>query len=403
MTVPNAGRLLFVVTRNHGSLIDTMLFLHGTDLLERSVILLPPELFATHETGLKATVREYNSFADLVQWIDAEQPAVVFLFCGYLLMPTGLLSASELKRLLRLLEDRGCAVLTNDPCWGLLASRIPMTSELPGRTLLQRLHRAFVEWFIPNRLRQSYQILKDVVHCYPTAVDPLLSDEGLRTAAYFNTKLLEVTADVDGTGVAEGWTAPTESTARPSWLFILASVDYDIQVNLHGRAAFIDSLVARLRDASESHRRAVLIAPTECLAAVRQSEGAPDVTLISFCGYQQYISTLLTAEYVFYWNIASSSSLYRLFNGLPVFYFDQGHVSRWFRSFFDRTVELMYRGHTPTIMDHRERLVLSGLQSLARTYEESARDIVRQLRRLPRPEELVAGLATRERAWSGRS
>jgi hypothetical protein len=120
------------------------------------------------------------------------------------------------------------------------------------------------------------------------------------------------------------------------------------------------------------------------------STGVPDVSLISFCDYQRYMSLLLFAEYAFCWNAASSSSLYRLVNGLPVFFFDRGHVSRWFKSFFDRTVEFLYRGHTPTILDHREPLIPSRLQALAQAYRESAGDIVRQLKRLPEPEEMVA-------------
>src|SRR4051812_3207589 len=133
MPAPNEGKLCFVVSGNHGSLVDTMLFLQGTSLLERSVLLLPPQLYGTHQTGLAGTVREYKSFEDLQHWMDVERPALVFLFSGYLLTSTGAVSAAQLKQLVRLLEGRGCVVVTNDPCWGLLASDLPMNLGLRAR------------------------------------------------------------------------------------------------------------------------------------------------------------------------------------------------------------------------------------------------------------------------------
>jgi hypothetical protein len=401
MTVSNDGPLCFVVTRNHGSLIDTMLFLHGTELLERSVLLLPPELYATHRTGLTARVREYNSFSDLLHWIDVERPSLVFLFCGYLLSTTGLLSPSELKRFLRHLEQRGCLTLTNDPCWGLLASKMPMTLGVQAHNFIQKLHRAWVEWLISHRLRQSYRILNELVHCYPVSVEPTIPAHELRTVGYFNTRLVgSFDLSHELTSSANAWSRPMDS---PFWLFILGREDYDIQVNLHGRPAFIDSLVARLRDANDAGRSAVLIAPNECLAGVKQFSDLRDAVLISFCDYRRYVSLLLFAEYAFYWNVASSSGLYRLVNSLPVFFFDRGHVSRWFRSFFERTVELVYRGHTPTILDHREPLIPSRLKLLAEEYRQLANEIVRQLKLLPAPEEMVARLLKSEPSRQGRS
>lgn len=403
MTTWDDGPLCFIVTRNHGSLIDTMLFLHGSDLLARSVLLLPPDLYATHQSGLTARVREYNSFNDLLHWIDVERPSAVFLFCGYLLTAAGLLSSSELKQLVRAIEDRGCLAVTNDPCWGLLASRVPMRSGLPAGNLIQKLHRAFVEWLIPHRLRRSYRTLKHLVHCYPTSVEPMLSGQGFRTVEYFNTRLLGLLDRSDDQECAKSGNRLRRPMDSPYWLFILASLDYEIQVNLHGKSAFIESLVARLRDTNDSDRHAVLIAPDACLAAVKDSAELRNLTLIGFCDYQRYVSLLLYAEYAFYWNVGSSSSLYRLINSLPVFCFDRGHVARWFQSFYERTVELLYRGHTPTMLDHREALIPSRLESLAYAYRHAADDIVRQLKLLPEPEELVGRLLGRTPIAPGHS
>jgi hypothetical protein len=392
MTASTESPLCFVVTRNHGSLVDTMLFLHGTDLLDRSVLLLPPELYATHKTGLGASIREYNSEAELLGCVDAERPSLVFLFCGYLLTSQRLLTASQLRRFLSQLAARRCPTVTNDPCWGLLASKLTMTSELPARTLAEKAHRAWVEWLIARKLRESYRILNALIHCYPVAVDQTIPPAQLRTVAYFNPRLL-MSFDERGEPAAAGSPGPGPRPIDTSyWLFILASLDYAIQVNRYGQPAFIDALVGHLRRANEVGRHAVLIAPDECLASVKQASGSLDVSLIGFCDYRRYVALLLFAEYAFYWNVASSSGIYRLVNGLPVFHFDKGHVSRWFDAFFERTVELLYHGHTPVILDQREPLQPDRLERLAGEYRRSAADVVRHLKRLPSPSEVVARL-----------
>jgi hypothetical protein len=275
-----------------------------------------------------------------------------------------------------------------------------MTSEVASRTAIQKLHRAWIEWLIPHRLRQSYRSLRHLVHCYPAPVGPRLPSEGLRTVEYFNPRLTTSFGDLhEQAGMVSNspWSPPMD---RAYWLFILASIDYEIQVALRGKAAFIDTLVARVRDANEADRHAVLIAPEECLATVRDSRELGDVTLIGFCDYRQYVSLLLFAEYAFYWNVASSSSIYRLVNRLPVFYFDRGHVSRWFESFYERTVEFLYRGRTPIMLDQREPLSPGRLRPLAETYRQDAGEIVRQLGLLPTPEEMVARLVSDgARSW----
>jgi len=398
MLVPNKGPLCLVVSGNHGSLVDAMLFLQGTPLLERSVLLLPSQLYATHRDGLGVRVCEYRSINDLEQWIDAEQPSLVFFTSGYLLTTTGLVTASQLKRLLQTLERRRCLVMTNDPCWGLLASRVPMMSGLPARTLIERIHRRWVEWLVPRRLRQSHQMLRNVIHCYPVPVDSTVSASAHRTVGYFNSGLLD---SLDSSATAQKgieWARPMD---QPYWLFILATPDYDIQVGIHGKTGFIKSVATLLSRANEAGRHAVLIAPEDCLSAVRQSDALGGATLVGVCDYHRYVCLLLFAEYAFYWNVGSSSSLYRLFNSLPVFFFDRGHVSRWFQSFFELTVEILYRGHVPTLLDHREPLDPARLEVLARDYRESANEIVRQLSRWPEPEEMIEELRRQEPSLSG--
>ena len=50
-----------------------------------------------------------------------------------------------------------------------------------------------------------------------------------------------------------------------------------------------------------------------------------EVTLLSFCPYDRYMPMLRAAEYVFYWNAMSLSSIVRSVNEQPLFFFDRGH------------------------------------------------------------------------------
>ena len=49
------------------------------------------------------------------------------------------------------------------------------------------------------------------------------------------------------------------------------------------------------------------------------------MSLLPYCSYEEFEQRLLDAEFVFYWQIFSTSTFLRLWNGLPVFFFDQGH------------------------------------------------------------------------------
>ena len=93
------GPLFFILGHDHGLLVDAMLFLQGTDLVERSVLLLPPVLYEKNRGQLGIETLEYRCFEDLVDRIEERDPAVVFLFSGYLFTVHKLLSRSELDRL----------------------------------------------------------------------------------------------------------------------------------------------------------------------------------------------------------------------------------------------------------------------------------------------------------------
>jgi len=383
--------LFFVHGTDYGLLVDSLAFLQGNDLADRSILFLPPKLYQHNEVGLGAETRQFGSLDEIVAEVDACQPAMVLLASGYLLTSQLDITTEQLKRFLDALRDRDCPVVTSDPGLGLFSLGLPFSlPAMPARTLQERRVKAETERAIARKFDESYRLLERVTHAYPAPLADKLSWPGCQIAEYFNRGLL-VTFDESGDQVlGYPWVRPV---AEPYWLFILAGIDYWTQTGLQGESEFVGQIAARLRQTVAAGRRAILIGPDDCLAGLSRVPDLPPVDMISFCGYQKFIPLLLFAEYVFYWNVASSSSIHRLFNRLPIFYFDRGHVSHFLEPFFSRTVELLYNGHEPIILDAGTPLTSALLEPLALEYRRAASEILEQLAALPTPTQMVARLS----------
>jgi hypothetical protein len=140
----------------------------------------------------------------------------------------------------------------------------------------------------------------------------------------------------------------------------------------------------------------VLLAPDECLFSVeKRLEGADQAVLLPYCSHSQFLPLLLNAEYVFYWNVGAASAHLRLIRGLPVFSFDQGHIARYVRAWYQRMVKYYFSGWVPPYLDQDEELNSEILQKMALGYMEAANRIRANLATAPRPEELVSNLLKR--------
>jgi Flp pilus assembly protein TadD len=407
---PPGARLLFVLDNDFGELTTVKYFLLGQSLAARTTLLLPERLYGHNREAVPGRTRRYGSMADILDVVDREQPAIVFLCSGYLLCEHLSWPPGDLAHLVNGLRERGCRVVTSDPYLGMLSQRDPRTLisfQLPGEQAIKFLieqHGAtvsnrpeIVERMAESRkaaeekvwayLGQSEQVLRDSYHLYPSYCDVAPGDAAetdARNLAFFNERLL--------------WPAPSPrpGPARPHWLFILASTDYDLQRVFEGIAGFVDIVANKLTETVAAGRHPILIGPGELIdRVVARLPSAEGIDLLAHCPFTRFMSLLITAEHAFYWNAVSHSLLIRLYNRLPIVLFDRGHLIRIAPAVHRRIVAWYYQGWEPPVRNQHDLLTVQKVEGWAADYRRQADRLAERYRRAPGPEQMIVDLMNR--------
>jgi len=364
-------KLLFVISNDYGELSGAMYLAMGGAF--EVVMALPPRLYGPNQGGLPYRAHGYESVEDVLGIVGRERPDVVLLFSGYLYAINGIFKLAAVAALVEGVTKEGRRVVTSDPFLGLMG-------EIGPGTFNERhpLKRVLAEHF-----SGVFRVLKEVVHIYPADV---AGGGGMRSVCFFNPGMVIGAEEAAGVTRRVGEVAGVDA-GRKRWLFVLSAEDYAAQVNLMGRGAFEEILVARLRDAAGAGRQAVLVGPDACIGSIRAvAWGIEGALLLSFCGLEQFRLLLLEAEFAFYWNMLSNSILTRAANALPVFFFDRGHMLLAMPAMYELAMARYYSGATLPWLDQRRQLVGD---ELARRAEAGVREIGRAMAsmgRLPRPE-----------------
>jgi hypothetical protein len=149
-------------------------------------------------------------------------------------------------------------------------------------------------------------------------------------------------------------------------------------------------LERKLDQTLQAGRRAVFVAPNECvqkLASRVPVSARKD--LLTFCAYEDFNALLLSAEYVFYWNLASYSIFLRVINGLPIFMFDEGHLERHVKPMRERLVSWFYQNWIPPLLNQQEMLDTEVLAELSKDCKQHTRKMLKNLEALPSPEHMI--------------
>ena len=391
----DGARVLFVMDNDFGALGMVMYMLHGSDLAARATLLLPRRAHDLHAGHLPVESRAYDNLADVLDFVEADAPRVVFLVSGYLFARQGLLAVPELGRLVRGLRSRGCAIATSDPYLGHFASiaratvpvrtgRIPRMIRArfgdvpwvyrPLSALIDRVGKARLE----SHVRRVSAILCDVAHFYPVAVRAARA-AGPPTFGFFNPAYFRLAGERARRDKAT-------TGERPRWLFVLAQFDLQFQEQLHGRARFVELVAAKLRESHEQGKHPVFIGPPAMAEELsRQLPPGSGATVLGRCPYAEFEERLLDAEVAFYWQIFSTSAFLRLWNGLPVFSFDPGHTSRYSSVLHEAGLEHYFMGRSPRYLDIEQTLEAGALASTFEEFRQQAREAVARLSSLPSP------------------
>jgi tetratricopeptide (TPR) repeat protein len=402
-------RLLFVLDNDFGELATVKFFVLGQELAGRSTLLLPERLYVHNVDAFPGRTRQYGSVDDVLQVVDREQPDIVFLCSGYLFWDHLAFTTEDLGRLVDQLQGRGCRVVTTDPFLGRLSTQDPRTLisfELPMEHALRlvaqkygqavaddpetvkkvEMSRRAAEERTWTAYTQSERILRDKYHLYPSFCDVAEHDRAetdVRNIAFFNDRLLRPAP------------APQEETAKPHWLFILASTDCDIQTTYEG-GVFADGVARKLVETRAAGRHPILIGPRAFIDQLMTRMSTADgIDILAQCPFTQFYSLLLSAEHAFYWNVLSHSLLIRLYNRLPIVAFDRGHLVRSAPAIYDRIVGWYYQGWEPPLRDHREPLTQETVEGWAAEYRQQSARLVQRYRRAPSPEQMIADLMGR--------
>jgi hypothetical protein len=386
-------RLLFALDNDFGELTTLEYFVLGQALGGRTTLLLPPRLYVHNVDAIPGRTHRYESVEDVLRAVDRERPDVVFLCSGYLFCEHLGFTPSDLARLVGLLREQGCRVVTTDPYLGMLSKQTPQTLisiDIPTahpEFTVEQLTRAKR----PNEERmwagyaQSERIFRDTYHLYPSYCDTALDDVAetdVRNVAFFNDRIVRP--------------IPTPDGATPHWVFVLASLDCDIQRLFEGETGFVDIVASKLIETLAAGRHPILIAPSQFVEKlVLRMPTAEGIDILSHRPFTQFMSVLLSAESAFYWNVVSHSLLIRLYNQLPIVLFDRGHLVRTAPAIYDRVAGWYYQGWEPPIRDHRDPLTLETVAGWADEYREQADRRVERFRRAPSPDQMIADLMVR--------
>lgn len=399
--INRSPRLMFLLNNDYGELGLAMYFLQGRELVNSSTVLLPPRLFASNRQTLPCSTREYESLEDIIGMVDSIKPDIFFLFSGYILPNHGLLTLEEMDELVKLLVDRDITVSTSDPFFGIFARmdasnitgpeslRLFETDLLPDLSWEYRVNATRGNLHILSQFAIASDILKDTIHLYYCCPDP--DDEPMQGSdhktAFFNPSLIEAEPGAASAGASGG------ADEQAHWLFILGSVDYELQTQLFSEEEFLDIVERQLNETLDHGRRCVLLAPRECIQKLRNRVPvSARKDLLEFCAYEKFTSLLLDAEYVFYWNLASYSTFLRVINRRPMFMFDGGHLVRHVKPMARTMGHSYYQNWAPPFLDPHEPLDTGVLDELSEAYRKDTLRIVKNLEALPSPEQVIEGL-----------
>lgn len=373
----SSAKLLFVLSNDYGELANAMYLVKGYGF--QTVLLMPDRLFSINTNSLAVRHHRYRSVRDVTENIERERPDIVFLFSGYLYSINNIFDIETVEGLVRELRNGKHRIVTSDPFLGIM-------SELDSFTFSDRHPRK--QW-LTEHFAKVFGILKDVTHLYLVR-----GDEFAHTASvsFFNKNIIGTRSVVGEHD--EKLAGPIGlDTGKKRWVFVLALEDYGSQVGFHGRARFDDILIDKLRQAAREGRQPVLVAPQVCITSIqtktRSIEGA---VFLPFCGYDVFMSLVLDAEYVFYWNVFSNSIPARVLNHLPLFFFDPGHMAHAMPPLFKVGVKRYYLDWEPVYLDQRGELASQALAGLASQQERAVFGARENFRRSPSPEEMVEKL-----------
>lgn len=386
----NDKPILLVVCKDYGELAYALYFLEGQSFARNTTLMLPPRLYDQNPDVLPGRTSVYHSIDDIAEKLQSQTPGILGFFSGYLLPIHGLCTPEALDSLLRSSHAKGWKSFTTDPFLGLLdeveTSKLFVLKSPKKWSIIFAVGAAIGRKLATRTLVKMRPVLRETLHVYPFGKSETTTDANICRRAHFHNNAY---FEQHGPSVS----APTVDLDSERWLFVMGDEDYKLQEGKYGRM-FKLILIRKLHDTLEAGRRPTLIAPVKVIESVeKHSPVAHAMELLAHCGYSQFQALLIDAEYVFYWNAASFSSLLRTLAGKPWFTFDEGHLLRGLNAAYaNRIFDWFYYGEKPPYLDIGNTLTCEALQEAKQQYDTTAQRTQQGLLDSPNPEALLSAL-----------
>jgi hypothetical protein len=380
--MPTRPRIVVLVSKDFGELTNALTFARSPGL--DVTLLLPPNLHQACPPHWPINALCYTGLDEVAAVVQQIRPDALLLFSGYLFVANRLFEFDAFAAWLRQLQDEGLPVLTSDAFLGVLRGDLSMvfSTDHPAR------------YWVAQHFARAREFLQHLPHVYTL---PCAGIEGSDRTSY------RLPAVVDRVASREARRQRLARAARPLeedrfWMFVLASEDWKLQCELVGEMSMAQAICARMQDALRHERVPVLIAPQACARAVeRLLPPGTQAWCLPFCDYEMFEDLLLGAEHAFYWNQCSNSNLLRLYNALPTWFFDRGHMLRWAPGLTRQVHQIMYTGMDMSTLELFQAIDLRQLEKRAAELAAARHMLAFRYGVLPSAEELVQRSLARAR------
>ncbi len=383
-------KLLFIVSFDYGELGNALHFIDDIYPEYSPVLLLPPEFYKNREFNPDYRIYQYHTLGDIRQVVQDENPAGVFFFSGYLLTLDNVSTVISMARLIRFLKNRQIKILTSDPFVGQVGNpfNLSFTDIIASRKGVGRSRSHLTSWVLKGRLFIIYRLLKKMPHIYP---GPFRQSDFPDMSCFYSC---------DYSKYRRRDFKPSADPEK-SWLFVLSQVDFDLQYHKKG-TAFIDDFEQRIKEVLQMGGSCTISCPDNLRLMLKERlPGSCRLNIYSSLPYADYMTKLIQAEYVFFWNFFSFSLIYRILNRRPVFFFSEGHVSTIIPAIMEIGIRNYYQGWIPPKLNIAVPLNSETLKLQSRDFRSNAEQIIRGFRRCPAPKQIIRSIFFRTKNAQG--
>ncbi|MCG6870718.1 MAG: hypothetical protein LJE84_00350 [Gammaproteobacteria bacterium] len=296
-----------VLNKDFGSLGEAVYFLSGCAAPHHFFV--PSRLFPFCDVA--GQLSRYDTLAEVESAIRAERPRFILLASAYLLQVEAPSGDLGLRRLLACAAELEIPVATTDPFYTYWIDR-PWLSPSPGEALPDPFVQKIEE------LSQRLDFVRRLPHVLP---HPPRSDSPL-CHGYFPPGCIDSPESISEFRVR---TQRELADTAPLWLFFLGEVD--LQRLEKNASELFENLCMRVREGLLAGRHVHMVAPERLASALnavfRRIDG---FSCDAFCTFSRFHQLMMAAELVFSWHQFAFSLTHRYRHGLPVIFFDRGHM-----------------------------------------------------------------------------